>query len=545
MTAELTHTEATKPDTMILRFRDLSTAPGDTLRLHADKITEHGYVWWGWWAKAGERVPSQVFGALLQKARGDDGLPLWLFDSGREQLHAATLSDIVWDHAFEPIVAPEDATATPAYYNQGGQARYLAWFKLTAIDLGPETDLSAILDQHSYVQVDEFFTHRSSRFSAFYGKRIYSLAELRQQERTIWFIRRAKPADPRHEIMLLDARTASPSHFPEQFQQSPSLNLLWLSDVHFSVDGHHAFPTAPTTTAKPLGDRVEQACRRHGIENLGGIILSGDLAWRAEADEFAQAHALLRRLQTWSGVENYQIVVCPGNHDVKFSDQPQERDVPVGPAPGAATAGYGDFYSELFYLAPNQWLSCGRRFLLGNAVPVEIVSLNSSLLWQSPGLFQGQGFVGEDQLENAAVAMGWSTGVTGPRPLRIAVVHHHLLPVIFREEPVAGRSYSTVLDAEALVRWLINHEVRVVLHGHMHTPFYTVLERPLRFGEEGSHRIHVFGMGSSGVESGHLGEVPENMFGVLRFTGKALTVNYITVHPTNEPRVLQTIPIPL
>ena len=531
-----------KPETMILRFRDLSTAPGDTLRLHAEVIAERGYVWWGWWSKSGERVPPEVFGDILQRARAG-GLAVFLFDSGREQLHRATLEGIQWDPGLQRSAAPEEGASTPGYY---GGAGYLAWFKLTAVELEPVQDPVAVLQRLSYVEVPEFFEQRESSFGPFDGKRVASLGELRDQDRSIWFVRAARPEDSQHEIRLLHAHAFRPSHFPDQFHQSSSRSVLWLSDVHFSIDTHHAFPLEPTEVEKPLGDRVEQACTRFGINDLGGIVLSGDLAWKADPEEFAQARALVKRLQTWSRVENYQVAVCPGNHDVAFSADPAQKDMPVVRASEEATKAYAAFYSELFYLAPNAFLSCGRKLFLGGAVPVELVCLNSSLLSQAKDLFQGHGFVGEGQLEDAARQMGWTETESDTIPVRIVVVHHHLVPVIYREEPVAGRSYSTVLDAEALVRWLLRHRVKVVLHGHMHTPFHTVLERSIRFGEGEPRRIHVFGMGSSGVEQGHLSEeVPHNLFGVLRFSRETLTVTYYSVHPVNEPQKLKEYVVPL
>ncbi|HEX2079497.1 MAG TPA: metallophosphoesterase [Longimicrobium sp.] len=533
------------PSTMILRFRDLSTAEGDTLRLHADQIQKHGHVWWGWWAKAGERVPPEVFGALLQRARADGGLAVWLFDSGRRQLYRALLRDMEWDLAGEPIAAPEEGKATPGYYNQGGTARYKAWFRFSEISAQPEADPAAVLQSYSYEQVDDFFEHGASRFRVFYGKRIASLEELRQQERTIWFVRDARPDDPQQEIRLLDSHRISPGHFPEQFQQSASLNLLWLSDVHYSLDGHHAFPAAPDAYAKPLADRIEHACQEFGVRDLGGIILSGDLSWRAAPEEFAHALHLIRRLQTWSRLDNYQVAVCPGNHDIPFSTAPWEKGGTVERSPADATREYARFYSELFYLAPNEFLSCGRKFLLGGAVPVELVCLNSSLLWQKKGVFQGHGFVGEDQLQDAARKMGWTERTSEPLPLRIVVVHHHLMPVTFREQPVAERSYSAVLDAEALTRWLLQHHVQVVLHGHMHSPFHTTVERPLQFGPGPRHRLHVFGMGSSGVGVGDLGEVKQNLFGVMKLSREALTMTYYSVDPTNPPGRLAELQVRL
>jgi hypothetical protein len=56
---------------------------------------------------------------------------------------------------------------------------------------------------------------------------------------------------------------------------------------------------------------------------------------------------------------------------------------------------FEDFYENLFYMKPNEYISPGRRFLLGKAVPVEIVCLNSSYLTQHKDLFQGAWFPGK------------------------------------------------------------------------------------------------------------------------------------------------------
>jgi len=55
------------PESMILRFRDLSTNPGETIKLHKEKIVNHGFTWWGWWNKAGETVPTETFRAFMAR----------------------------------------------------------------------------------------------------------------------------------------------------------------------------------------------------------------------------------------------------------------------------------------------------------------------------------------------------------------------------------------------------------------------------------------------------------------------------------------------
>lgn len=48
------------------------------------------------------------------------------------------------------------------------------------------------------------------------------------------------------------------------------------------------------------------------------------------------------------------------------------------------------------------------------------------------------------------------------------MLHHHVVPVILREIPVYERSASIIYDAAALCRWIVEYEVDLVLHGHMH-----------------------------------------------------------------------------
>ena len=65
-------------ETLILRFRDLATSEGQTIRLHREIIRKHKYVWWGWWNKFGEKVPIDLFTELTSRmAKGP--LDLYLF----------------------------------------------------------------------------------------------------------------------------------------------------------------------------------------------------------------------------------------------------------------------------------------------------------------------------------------------------------------------------------------------------------------------------------------------------------------------------------
>ena len=64
--------------TMVLRFRDLVTAPGDTIQEHYDVSQKEGFVWWGWWSKAGERIPDDVFREAREHFNEDELVNLTL-----------------------------------------------------------------------------------------------------------------------------------------------------------------------------------------------------------------------------------------------------------------------------------------------------------------------------------------------------------------------------------------------------------------------------------------------------------------------------------
>jgi 3',5'-cyclic AMP phosphodiesterase CpdA len=532
--------DKTEVKTLILRFRDLVTPSGDTIARHQDIAQEKGYVWWGWWNKAGETIPDDVFRELSKSAKSETGLQLLLIDSGNARLYWAVCQEIFWDKDLKRVPSP-DQELTPDYYKDQS---YLAWFKFS--EISPPVADESTLQIYTYIQVDRFFEDRESRYTPFYGKRIYSIGELVQQNRTIWFVRDAVKRDPIHEISSFDSSRAEPNDFPRLYRQSSSRNLLWVSDLHYSVDGHHGFPFEPNIREKSVGSAIEKCLKDIQLGTLAGVIVSGDLTWKALPDEYKLAHYFFDWQRRWARLANYDFLVCPGNHDIEFSSDPSQKNLPVVTARETAKTAFVDFYRQLFSKAPNDYLSSGRKFLLGNAFPVEIACLNSSLLEQHKELFQGHGFLGDAQLDHAASEMGWGPDTQGPQALRILVVHHHLLPVTFREDPKTGWVYSVALDAEALARWIVRYRVNLVLHGHMHQPFSARVERPVDINHpEGAwHRFHVVGLGSTGVAKNHLGEVGKNTFGLLCFEDDHLALKVFTIDPVNPDQELWNIRIP-
>jgi 3',5'-cyclic AMP phosphodiesterase CpdA len=528
--------------TIVLRFRDLALPPGDTIRLHRQIIDDKGTTWWGWWNKSGEVVPDKCFRALKKLIDQNGSLDILLFDSGQREIRNAKLSNIVWqvDHSRQP---PDDKELTPTYYNDH---KFLAWFVLTQIS-DPAHDADNQLKKWTYERVDDFFETVPSPYGIFYGKCVYGVGELKQQDRTIWFLRPFMSGDRTNEVSLVGKSSTEPTHFTRSYASEPSRHLLWLSDIHFG--DHHEFPLVPSATKKDLGQSINDALTASNVHDLAGVIVSGDITWKALEEEFEQARRFLERIaRSPTVLDYYRFAVCPGNHDLAFSDAPDKKDAAVhdSVAPEAARKNYSSFYQHFFNVAPNAYLSMGRRILLGEQFPVEIVCLNSSLLEQKPGWFQGHGFVGETQLLAAASEFRWGKEyVQGtPRAFRIVVMHHHLVPVVYSEEPLGGTSYSVVLDAERVMRWLLRHRVNLVLHGHMHQRFYTKIVRPLDDGSDEEHCVNIIGLGSSGVEPSHRKNI-SNMFGVLTAYDDHVLVKVHTVYPgSEESKEIGSIKVP-
>jgi predicted phosphohydrolase len=521
------------PETMILRFRDLSTNRGETIERHQAKIQEHGFAWWGWWNKAGETIPGDTFRALMSAIESTGYLKVFLFDTGTATVYTAQLTDIKWDPRFREIASPEPA-ATPEYY---AGRKFKAWYRLSEIG-GASVDQAA-LRRWSYVDVAEVFEAKRSIFQDFDSKQVSSFEELKHQERTIWFVRPFQSGDEVREILLYDTGRIKPSNFPDNIIESPSPRLLWLSDLHFSQN-HHAFPLAQEAQAgNKLGETIRRDLATLGYQDVGGILITGDLTWKGSAEEFALVRAFLTDIMSWATLSPSQILLCPGNHDIAYSTEPWEKGKVIPKAPAGSKQEFERFYSELFSVAPNEYLAAGRRFLLGRSFVVELAALNSSQLRQTENVFQGHGYIGDGQRTLVAEEMNWHEhDVASPGPFRIVLLHHHVVPIIPAELAVYEQQSSTVYDAGALCNWLVKHRVNLVLHGHMH---HTKVVREARslglaHGNTQWQEFVIAALGSTGVDLSHNQLDHRNVYGLLEFAGPEVRLRIREIHPRDPDR---------
>lgn len=542
---------------LALRFRDLVTPPNGTIELHREIINEKGFVYWGWWAKAGEKCPSKF--TQLQDTLGDNFEEVFLFDSGQSKLFKATISDISFNNSKHGMGCPTE-DATPAYYRE---RTFKAWFKFTQIIEVSEDNISSELHSFSY-ESDNFGLFKESEpFQDFFDKQVRSLEELRHQDRTIWFL---KPFDAEnhetHEIVLYNSSNVDPSIFPKNYSKLYSSKVHWVSDLHFSDSpNRHAFEDA--LEAQPLKSLIEDKFK----DDLHSLIISGDMTWSATNDEFNKTKDFYSYLCSNTELSFDKIGFCPGNHDISFDGQLSavqigalekfhiiQRDptatislsneeksslIAIETSP-TNNENYKSHFEQITSVKPNDFLSMGKKLLVNGQRALDICFLNSNTLEQYKSLFQGSGFIGENQRADAAKKMGWKQ----PKAygaLRVVVLHHNLLPVEYSRIPYLGSQMgSVVYDSQATLKWCYEHQVDVILHGHTHQRSAIKLEDKLVKGSKG---IWLVGLGSTGVHQSHLVHSHLNQLAELDFSEKYISIQFFnilnnTIEVDGDPLIL-------
>jgi len=514
---------------LLLRFRDLSCPKGETIKRHSDLIEKEGYVWWGWWNKGHEKLPFETLNALSLKERGTKRY-VYLFDSAQKTFYKATLIDFKAEIGTE-IKAP-DETHTPNYYVEN---KHPIWFKFNCIE---QIDSSVIIEKKSYESMSDLFVGES-HYETYTNKVVASPDELADQNRTMWRIRDKQEGDKTNEIRLRGITALQPRHFDKSYKATSRDSLLWLSDPHFTKSGFHGYPLEDTNSTKKTLAQTIQSAYFEKDKNIASLLISGDLTWKGSTEEFKLAGDFIDYLNSLNSLDKSWLSICPGNHDLSFYEKANEHDKQdttiIEKNYAESRAAYSDFYSKYFDISPNESMASGRRLLLNNSIPVEIVLLNSVTLQQTENSFQGHGYIGQEQLESVEKEMGLDKGK--PRNVtRICVMHHHLMPVSLSEDAYHDAKYSTVLDAERLSRWLTKHKFDFLLHGHMHQNFNCTIERAILThkpsGEDNpKNRLQVLSLGSSGVCMHHTGELKGNWTCRIQFGQEKIKFHYGKISP--------------
>lgn len=514
--------------TLLLRFRDLSCPKGETIKRHSDLIDQEGYAWWGWWNKGHEKSPFDTLNALDLKVSGKKR-HVYLFDSAQKTFYKATLKDYKAEIGSE--IETPDIKHTPSYYKEN---YHPIWFKFNDIE---QVDSSEIIESKSYESMSDLFVD-VSHYEIYNNKIVASPEELADQNRTMWRIRDRQDGDKTNEIRLRGMTELQPRHFDKSYKVTSRDCILWLSDPHFTNNGYHGYPLKDTNSTKKTLAQTIQSAYFEKDNNIASLLISGDLTWKGNKEEFELAGDFIDNLTSLNNLDKSWLSICPGNHDLSFYEEIEadKKDTSIiRKNYQESRSAYSDFYSKYFDLKPNKSMTSGRRLLLNNSIPVEIVLLNSVTLQQTQGSFQGHGYIGQEQLESVEQEMGFDQNK--PRNVtRICVMHHHLMPVSLTQDAYHDAKYSTVLDAERLSRWLTKHKFDFLLHGHMHQNFNCTIERAIwthkpADEQNTTNRLHVLSLGSSGVCMSHTGESKGNWTCRIEFGHEKIMFHYGKISP--------------
>jgi predicted MPP superfamily phosphohydrolase len=508
---------------IVLRFRDFVE---NTILQHTEICKKRGYVWWGWWNKPDENLPKEYFINLLQIIREQKGLKIYLLDSGNYELYECTLLDIKYDNKNQKISCPE-IKKSPSYYCH---SEFLAWYKIKDIN---KIDIERIKG-YSYLEVEGFSPDQTS--INFDHKRVFDIYEmLNRRHRTIYFI---EPYDSQkhksHKIELvyaiddikkIDTKENGkleiiPPSVSEVFMPRPifrdSINLVHLSDLHFNHE-HHNFPQVEKRGDIPLSQLVIKDIMKVCKKSPALLIVSGDLTWHGNKNEFDMAYKFLDDLNSALGLRSEYTIIIPGNHDIQWINQNTNeyiRDKKIEQSPMDAEKNYRDFINSYYGFEPNEYLSMGRRIILKNYCSTDFIALNSCMLEEEN--FCGYGFVGAPQLDNAIYNMGWESD-DFRTDYRFLIMHHHLIAAepsekIIKENP----AYSITLDSGHISHFALRMGVDFILHGHRHQPFIASYSRPTKYDNFPLSRItNIHGAGSIGVARNYLGEIGKNSYSII------------------------------
>lgn len=488
-------------DCVFLRFRDILKNTVDEHNKIAKRRDDHK-VLWGWWKKETERFPDPYLYNMKSELDSSGGeSDIFFVNSGNTRLYRSKLYKIHYKPN-EGAYKPEDTNnMCPEYYNDNV---LYAWFEIGIIDeITPDE-----LEDYVFSTQNPTNSTNDKSISTISPSRIgqpvdtYDFDFL-QDNVSMWFICKKS-----------DLKTTSISKFPSIYYRTYLTRgkyIVHLSDLHFGAQ--HAFAVdkskSVTTGKQTLLDTI---CRDLRIQNIplhevALVLISGDLTCTASSQEYNAAAQFIIELQKRFGIGAGQVICVPGNHDIEWINED-------GIINEDAELNYRLFSNRIYKDDPEETLIRINEFYIGTK-KVAIIGLNSCRLESKENA--GIGYVGTEQLQLIEDFFKENKDID----YKIALVHHHILPVNYAEQySREQREVSLLLDAEALMQCLISQGVGIILHGHQHQPYFSQIRRVIPAGVAGHEEIidgvlNVVGGGSSGVGRASLNNIGRNTYQIL------------------------------
>lgn len=482
-------------NTILLRYREL-TQGIITVDEHNKVCDKEGSALWGWWKKAKEVFPDPTLPEIAAEIVNSQNVFVYFVNSDTCNFYKAPLKKVHYKAGGKYIQAP-NPDLCPNYYNRKDAP---AWFEIGKI----EPVLADELKDFVLSEENRTTRHHDSIPREAIGQHILDIAFL-EHPVSMWFL------CPSSKIDFLGMHSVP--NVSKGSYDTKGKYILHLSDLHFGINHAYRNPLAgeePISKAMLIDELVEDIknYKKDIYDNIGLILITGDLTWSANPHEFSNAVQFIKQLKEEFGLGNQHIIVVPGNHDIEWLDKDGVID-------HNAELNYRNFYREVYNVKPNDELLKIGRFNIGGE-NVCIIAMNSCRLESKENA--GYGYVGNDQLRKIQTYFSDKSEID----YIIALLHHHVLPVNYIEEyDPKSKRVSMLLDAESVVRTLISCEVCTTLHGHQHQPYYSKLKRFVPGYIRDGHKtnldgeICIIGGGSLGVNQQKVNMIGRNTYNIL------------------------------
>lgn len=290
----------------------------------------------------------------------------------------------------------------------------------------------------------------------------------------------------------------------------PVALVLHLTDLHLGGTGRGQEMDDHKLGLVPQGERVSRPllirntlrqlktqCAQDS-ETLDAVVVSGDITTKNDAGGYAEFSSILEELGDQLPPPE-RILIVPGNHDVAWETAPSSAE---------RYSNFLEYVRNKGFITPlldglDETKDHAEKHLLRlDEGTVEIIALNSSnycgtRVFPLAASIPGSDANGNDKPADLARISPWqmeawatyfaetdsSTNESSAPFLRIAVLHHQLLPVTSREEL---KPFESLINLGTFRYFLRAHNFHAVLHGHKHaSTVYWDHISPL--GQSGSH----------------------------------------------------------
>ena len=309
-------------------------------------------------------------------------------------------------------------------------------------------------------------------------------------------------------------------------EEDKSITILHILDLHYSE--HHRDYDSSFKGFPDRSQTWEYICS--DLESLGYIedrkvdyiIVSGDLTWNGNPNQFEWANKFLGNLTKGLKINRKNVLIVPGNHDITWVEEDESKENKLLPKEDA-NLNYRSFYNNFYGKKPERYYLS--QVIFGENVAV--VGLNSCRIESEKNA--GLGFVSDKQFNACMkkVKAEISKDKLNPDCTKIAVLHHHIVPVSHLELiPDKPNKLSLILDAESMMKSLLEEGFSMVLHGHQHQPFYSIECRiyPSGRGPTGDKKILIAGAGSIGLVQRKIGSFGTNHYNLIEICDNTITV---------------------